>query len=81
MCSSDLNGVKTTTITADILGAEPLGSTGLVIQAGATAGDADGKPLPSSAFPGLDQSFEKTAPNVLFVKGRDPVRLVRCPGP
>jgi hypothetical protein len=76
--SSD--GVKKTTIKADILGASPLGTTALVIQAKVTGGDSDGAPLPASAFLGLDQSFEKTGPDVLYVKGRDPVRLQRCPG-
>jgi hypothetical protein len=76
--SSD--GAHKTTTKADILGAQPLGTTALVIQAKVTGGDRDGGPLPSSAFLGLDQSFEKNEPNVLYVKGRDPVRLERCPG-
>jgi len=76
--SSD--GTHKTMVKADILGAQPLGTTALVIQAKVTGGDRDGGPLPSSAFLGLDQSFEKTEPNVLYVKGRDPVRLERCPG-
>lgn len=74
--SSD--GGHTTTVKADILGASRLGSTGLVIQAQVTDGDRDGGPLPAIVFLGLDQSFEKTDPNVLYLKGRDPLRLTRC---
>lgn len=74
--SSD--GAKTTTVTAEILGASRLGSTGLVIEARVTGGDRNGGPLPAGALLGLDQSFEKTGPNVLYVKGRDPMRLERC---
>jgi len=76
--SSD--GVHKTMTKADILGAQPLGTTALVIQAKITGGDRDGGPLPGSMTTGLDQSFEKSEPNVLYVKGRDPVRLERCPG-
>jgi hypothetical protein len=74
--SSD--GIKTTTATAEILDASRLGTTGLVIAAQVTGGDRDGGPLPASAFLGLDQSFEKTGPNVLYLKGHDPMRLERC---
>lgn len=76
--SSD--GAHKTTTKADILGAQLLGTTGLVIQAKITDGDRDGGPLPGSMTTGLNQSFEKTEPDVLYVKGRDPVRLERCPG-
>jgi len=72
------NGAKTTTTKAEILGASRLGSTGLVIEARVTGGDRDGGPLPASALLGLDQSFEKAGPNVLYVKGHDPMRLERC---
>lgn len=76
------DGAHKTTTKADILGAQPLGTSGLVIQARITGGDRDGGPLPGSAMTsGLDQSFEKTVPNVLFLKGRDPVRLEKCPEP
>jgi hypothetical protein len=74
--SSD--GDHTTTVKADILGASRLGSTGLVIQAQVTDGDRDGGPLPAIALLGLDQSFEKSDPNVLYLKGHDPLRLIRC---
>jgi hypothetical protein len=76
--SSD--GTHKTTVKADILGAQPLGATALVIQAKVTGGDRDGGPLPGSMTIGLDQSFEKTAPNVLYIKGPVPLRLERCPG-
>lgn len=77
--SSD--GTRTTTTKADILGAQPLGKTALVIQAAITGGDRDGNPLPGNTLTTpLDQSFEKPEPDVLYVKGRDPVRLQRCPG-
>jgi hypothetical protein len=75
--SSD--GAHTTTTDADILGAARLDATGLVIQARLTGGDRDGGPLPAIALLGFDQSFEKPEPNVLYIKGRDPVRLERCP--
>jgi hypothetical protein len=74
--SSD--GAQTTTTQADILGASRLGTTGLVIEAEVTGGDRDGALLPASALLGLDQSFEKNEPNVLYQKGHDPMRLVRC---
>jgi hypothetical protein len=77
--SSD--GTHKTTVKADIMGAQPLGTTGLVIQARISGGDRDGGPLPGASLLGIDQSFEKIEPNVLYVKGRDPVRLVRCPAP
>jgi hypothetical protein len=75
------DGANTTTVEAEILDASRLGSTGLVIEATVTGGDRDGGPLPASAFLGLHQSFEKAGPDVVYVKGRDPVRLERCRGP
>jgi hypothetical protein len=75
--SSD--GANTTTVNAEIVGASQLGTTGLVIEAKITEGDRDGGPLPAIALLDFDQSFEKLEPNVLYIKGRDPVRLERCP--
>jgi hypothetical protein len=75
-----VDGTHKTTVKADILNALPLGKTGLVIEANVTDGDRDGGPLPGSMTTALDQSIEKFEPNVLYVKGRDPLRLERCPG-
>jgi hypothetical protein len=75
--SSD--GTNTTTIDADILAASRLGTTGFVIQVRITGGDRDGGPLPAIALLGFDQSFEKPGPDALYIKGRDPLRLERCP--
>ena len=74
--SSD--GAKTTTVKAEVLSAIPNGAEFLTIGVKLTGlGDKGGSQIPAYLNT-PQQSFQKTEPNVLFVKGRDGMRLQRC---
>jgi hypothetical protein len=73
--SSD--GAKTTTVKAEVLSAVPLGTGDLNIRVRLMSGAGGDAPLPAYLNT-PEQSFQKTEPNVLFIKGPYAVRLGRC---
>ncbi|HEX3883554.1 MAG TPA: hypothetical protein VHW66_12915 [Stellaceae bacterium] len=72
--SSD--GAKTTTVKSEVLSAIPNGAEFLAIGV-RLSGAGSGEKIPAYLNT-PQQSFQKTEPNVLFVRGRDGMRLQRC---
>ena len=76
--SSD--GAAKTTVHTGIMAAERLSATTLKLTVKTTGGDRNGGPLATVTANTFDEVIDKPAPEILSVRGRDPLHLVRCPG-